>query len=67
MIHQMVAIPCAGGLSGASAFCFEPQPAARSANGSSVTRRARGNLSPDGFTVGNGLPAPSRVKRIVIR
>ena len=56
MIHQMVAIPCAGGLSGSSEFCFDPQPAARSANGSSVTRRARGNLSPDDFTWATGYP-----------
>jgi hypothetical protein len=60
MIHQSVAIPWAGGLSGWSELCFEPHPVASRTSGSSVRSRASGNLSPDGFTPDNGYPARTR-------
>jgi hypothetical protein len=51
MFHQSDVIPRAGPLAGASAFCFDPHPAAvktlPSASAAGATRLARGNLSPD--------------------
>jgi hypothetical protein len=58
MIHQRVAIPWAGGLSGRRELCFDPHPVARRTSGNSVRSRTTGNLSPDGFTPDNGYPAP---------
>jgi hypothetical protein len=60
MIHQSVAMPRAGGLSGWSEFCCDPHPVASRMSGSSVRSRARGNLSPDDSTPDNGYPAATR-------
>ena len=64
IFHQSESMPLAGPLSGDRASCFEPQPATTSPIeispiAISVTRRARGNLSPDVSRCLPGYPGPT--------